>query len=251
MQTTIRLIGFIGFLSVFAGTAAAQRDPKFRLEVEAGPVWQTRNDVQIPSDTGTRFSLIDIQGKGPFAYPRVYLDWQIRGRHGLRLLYAPLSIKGTGSLSVPVRFEDSEFLPGAPVEAGYQFNSYRLTYRYRFHKGPKWQWSIGATAKVRDARIDLRQGGVYAVNDNVGVVPLAHLDAECRLAERWHFVFDLDGLAAPQGRAFDAAVKLRYDLTENWSLAAGYRTLEGGADTDTVYTFAWLHYAAFSIAYRF
>jgi hypothetical protein len=47
------------------------------------------------------------------------------------------------------------------------------------------------------------------------------------------------------------AAKFGYDLAENWSLSAGCRTLEGGADTDTIYTFAWLHYAAFSIAYRF
>ena len=72
-----------------------------------------------------------------------------------------------------------------------------------------------------------------------------------RLSVSWHFVLDLDGLAAPQGRAFDAAVKFRYDLAENRGLSAGHCTLEGGADTDTVYTFAWLHYAAFSIAYRF
>lgn len=72
----------------------------------------------------------------------------------------------------------------------------------------------------------------------------------CRRETGTH-AFDLDGLAAPQGRAFDAAAKFRYDLTENWSLSAGYRTLKGGADTDTVYTFAWFHYAAFSIAYRF
>ena len=251
MQKAIRLMGFSAFLAVIAGTAVAQQDPKFRLEVEAGPVWQTRNDVQIPSGTGTRFSLIDIQGKGPVAYPRIYLDWQFRGRHGLRLLYAPLSIKGSGAPASAVRFEESLFLPGAPVEAGYRFNSYRVTYRYRFYEGPRWQWSIGATAKVRDAHVELRQGGIHEINDNVGFVPLAHIDAECRLAKRWHFVFDLDGLAAPQGRAFDAAVKLRYDWTDHWSLAAGYRTLEGGADTDTVYTFAWLHYAALSIAYRF
>jgi hypothetical protein len=44
---------------------------------------------------------------------------------------------------------------------------------------------------------------------------------------------------------------MKYDLSKNWTLAAGYRTLEGGADVDDVYTFAWLHYATASIAFRF
>ena len=50
------------------------------------------------------------------------------------------------------------------------------------------------------------------------------------------------GLAGGPGRLFDVALKLEYDLTEQWRIGAGYRTLEGGADTDDVYTFAWLHY---------
>jgi hypothetical protein len=47
------------------------------------------------------------------------------------------------------------------------------------------------------------------------------------------------------------ALKLRYDLSKNWTLSGGYRMLEGGADTDDVYTFAWLHYAAVSVSFRF
>ncbi len=58
-------------------------------------------------------------------------------------------------------------------------------------------------------------------------------------------------LAAPQGRAFDVALKGRYALGSRAELAAGYRTVEGGADNDEVYTFAWLHYAVASLMYRF
>jgi hypothetical protein len=35
------------------------------------------------------------------------------------------------------------------------------------------------------------------------------------------------------------------------SITAGYRTVEGGADTDDVYAFAWFHYAVVSAIYRF
>jgi hypothetical protein len=34
-------------------------------------------------------------------------------------------------------------------------------------------------------------------------------------------------------------------------VSAGYRTVEGGADVDEVYNFAWLHYAVLSASYRF
>ena len=46
-------------------------------------------------------------------------------------------------------------------------------------------------------------------------------------------------------------MKLRYALNSAWSIAAGYRTVEGGADVEEVYNFAWFHYATVSVEYRF
>ena len=49
----------------------------------------------------------------------------------------------------------------------------------------------------------------------------------------------------------DVALKVRYDFTPHWHASLGYRTLEGGADNDEVYTFAWLHYALAEVGYQF
>jgi len=66
------------------GQAAAQEIPRFQIELEAGPVWQSRNDVQIPNDeTGTRFSLVDLAGNGPWAAGRLYFTWNFKPRQGL------------------------------------------------------------------------------------------------------------------------------------------------------------------------
>jgi hypothetical protein len=40
-------------------------------------------------------------------------------------------------------------------------------------------------------------------------------------------------------------------MGERWELAFGYRTIEGGADVEEVYTFAWLHFAVGSVRFRF
>ena len=60
----------------------------------------------------------------------------------------------------------------------------------------------------------------------------------------------LDGLAGGPGRAFDTSLKFGYDLNDRWQVTLGYRTLEGGADVDSVYNFAWLHYGAASVVLR-
>jgi len=53
------------------------------------------------------------------------------------------------------------------------------------------------------------------------------------------------------GRALDLAIKVRYNLTDRWGLGVGYRTLEGGVDTDDTYNIAWLNYLFLSVSYRF
>jgi hypothetical protein len=231
---------------------AANEEPRFRLELEAGAVWQTSNDVQIPNnDLGTRFSLEELVGDGPWAAGRLYLTWNIKRRHGLRLLLAPLSYTETGTFDEPVDFAGASYEPGQPTEATYQFNSWRLTYRYRFKDGEQWRLWVGFTAKVRDAKIELRQGETSSLDDDVGFVPLLHFAADYRFTDRWHFIADLDALGGGPGRAIDLALKLGYDFSRQWALTFGYRTVEGGADVDDVYNFAWFNYAVVSGVYKF
>ena len=40
-------------------------------------------------------------------------------------------------------------------------------------------------------------------------------------------------------------------LSPRWTLGAGYRTIEGGADVESVYNFAWLHFGVVSVRYGF
>lgn len=65
------------------------------------------------------------------------------------------------------------------------------------------------------------------------------------------FRLDVEALAAPQGRAEDATLQLRYRLSDWMDLGVGYRMVEGGADNDKVLTFAWLHYLLASASVDF
>jgi hypothetical protein len=261
-RRTMRLHPFLAAFAALAvaSEATAQLDPEFRpgsradrwiVELEAGPAWQSYNDVEIPNDgSATRFSLYDLGGAGPWPSGRLYVTWNMKERHGLRLLFAPLTIQGSGVPDDGITFAGTTYSPGLRTEATYTFNSYRLTYRYRWHVGERTTAWIGFTGKVRDAVIALEQDGITSEKTDLGFVPLLHLSAEWRLAPRWAVSLDADALAGGPGRAEDVAVKLGIDVNQALTIQAGYRMVEGGADVEEVYTFAWLHYAVVSLIWR-
>lgn len=248
----IRQLVLAVFMCAVAPSILAQGVSGFVIDLEAGPVWQSRNDVQIPNtDAGTRFSLVDLAGEGPWPAARLYLTWNINKRHSLRGLLAPLAYTETGSFTNQVDFAGESYLPGAPVDATYKFNSWRLGYRFLWLDNERFKLSVGFTAKIRDAKIELTQGSTTGKKTDVGFVPLIYLGNDWRFARKWHLLFDFEGLAGGPGRAFDIALKPYYAINDHWGLSAGYRTIEGGADVESVYNFAWLHYAVFSGTYRF
>ena len=116
---------------LLAAVPSHAQSPRFALEFEAGPAWQSYNDVEIPNDgTATRFSLKDLAGTGPWFAWRTYVTWNINEKHSLRALAAPLTITETGVAAVPISFAGADYAAGTPVEATYKFNSWRLGYRY-------------------------------------------------------------------------------------------------------------------------
>ncbi len=247
LQIVILSICFFYFIP----SVLAQDKETFAVEFEGGALWQIRNDVRIPNATGTEFSLVDEIGKGPNGVFRIEAAFDLNEKHGFRAVFAPLEINDTTLLDNNVLFAGQSFDPGISTDAIYKFSSYRFTYRYRFYDGPTWRWKIGFTGFIRDARIALQQGDTFAEDTDIGFVPLAHLSGVARLSDRWCFLLDFEGMGAPQGRAFDIAVKMAYRLPDHWELAFGYRTIEGGADVDRVFNFAWLNFAVGSIRLRF
>ncbi len=210
-----------------------------QLSIEAQWAWQGRNDVQSPnSAAATRFALDDITGDGPVLTPRFALLWPIGAtRHEVLGLGQPLRLDEAGSADGSIRFEGATFAAGT-LRARYRFDSWRIGWRYRWIDRPDLIVRVGATAKIRDARIELIQGATRARKDNTGFVPLLHLSVERPAASGWSWALDVDALAGGPGYAIDAGAVLRYALSDRWAVQGGVRFLDGGADNDEVYAFA-------------
>jgi hypothetical protein len=221
------------------------------LDIETGAVFSGKNDVRIPGDGGTLFSLSDELTADPTFFYRIRMFYDFNPRHHLGALLAPLSIQSSGRLDRDLIFQGETFPANTPLEAKYRFNSYRLVYRYDFLRQDKVEFGIGFTAKIRDAETAVEGGGIESIKTNVGFVPLVHFRLLWKFEDRFSFLLDGDALAAPQGRAEDILAALRVRVNNRTDLKLGYRFLEGGANNDEVYTFALIHYASIGAILHF
>jgi hypothetical protein len=220
-------------------------------DVETGLAISGYNDVQIPRDTGTLFSLSEDLKSDSTLFFRLRLGYQIGSKHTLSVFAAPLSVHASGSIDKPIKFNGDDFPANIPLKGVYRFNSYRLTYRYDFIRKEKLRIGIGFTAKIRDAAISVEGNNQKSEKTNVGFVPLINFRLEWFFSNKLSLLLDGDAAAASQGRAEDVLLALQLNLNQNLALKAGYRILEGGADVEEVYNFALIHFIVAGLTYRF
>jgi hypothetical protein len=223
----------------------------FEAEFEAGVVAASRNDVRIPGAGGTNLSLVDDLSAHPTPVFRLRLGYRFAERHLVTALYAPLRLNAVGELERTTTFSGRTFPAGSSVLGVYRFDSYRLTYRYSVIRNDRLELAGGLTGKIRDAEISL-YGAEKARKSNTGFVPLLSFHLAWRPGGgAFGLVLEGDALAAPQGRAEDILLAATWTVSDGTVLRVGYRTVEGGADNDEVYNFAWLHYAVVGVDLRF
>lgn len=229
--------------------AAAGARPEPFLDLETGGVWSGYNDVRIPGDGGTRFSLTDDLSTDAAPYTRVRAGVTI-GRHEVSALYAPLRLDAEGVTPGDVVFHGTTFPAGTTVRGRYRFDSYRLGWRYALVQRERLEVALGVTAKIRDAAIGVC-AATCAVRSDTGFVPLASFRLLWRFAPPFGLLLDGDALAGGPGRAEDVTLALTWDASEQVTARAGWRVVEGGADTRSVYTFALLSYLGAGVTVRF
>ncbi len=243
------LIGAIVIFS-FVGFLIKDAPASLVVDFEGGKVYPGYNDVRIPGDTGTKFSLYDEIETDPAWYWRARAGYLIEERHFLYLLVAPLKVEGSGKVDRPVVFENATFSANAPLRATFQFNTYRPGYRYNFLVHERGVAGGGISLLVRDAYIEVEGDGQSAKSSNLGFVPLLNFHVSGKITPFFGVLFEGEGLASTQGRAFDILTALVLHLSDSVSVRAGYRFIEGGADNEKVYTFSLFHFATAGIEVR-
>ena len=219
------------------------------VDVETGSVMTGYNDIRIPGDLGTLFSLKDdLKSKTKIFY-RLRASYTLQSRHTISLLYAPLEIKSAGRVTDKISFNGVLFDADTDLNSIYKFHSYRLTYRYHLISQTKIILDLGFTAKIRDANIRLYSTKQTTERTSMGFVPIINFNFEWNINEAWGLLLNSDALVAPQGRAEDIQLAINYQYSDPLNIRVGYRMLEGGTDSNSGYGFALFHYASVGFSY--
>lgn len=237
-------------LALLAGISLTSNTQATEVIVEGGLIWQHRNDVKITPQAGTYLEFNEFD-EGPFPHTRLEVKHPISKKSTVRLIYAPFSISVTGGSTESVVFNGETFSANTPLTIDYTFNSYRASYLYRLWDKSGSFFDIGITGKIRQADIQFTQGATSNKYENVGFVPLFHIATQLNIASHLDFYSDFDFAAAPQGQAFDLALKLRYKFSDGFKAGLGLRSLEGGADNDKVFTWSWFNYGVIDFVINF
>lgn len=217
-----KIINLIALTLILFGLKVNNLNAQANIDIESGAVVTGYNDVRIPRDVGTRFSLKDDFNSKSKIYYRLQAGYTLKPLHSFSLLYAPLEIKSEGKAPIDITFAGKLFAANSDIKATYKFNSYRFTYRYDFIQKPKFDFGLGFTAKIRDASIVLESNGLLGEKSNVGFVPIINFRLAWRLNDNLGLLINGDALAAKQGRAEDVLIAATYQINEHLGLRAGY-----------------------------
>lgn len=249
IRTALQFLAAGTILLLFLGASTIKAQAL--IDFESGLAFTGYNDVRIPGNNGTLLSLKDDLKSETELYYRIRLNYTMHVRHTISLLYAPLETRSMGRVSNDILFQGAIFPANSEITGDYKFNSYRITYRYDIVKKPKFEFGLGFTAKIRDARIALSSFGQTAEKINAGFVPIIHFRLAWNIKNKYGLLLEGDALAAPQGRAEDVQIAATYTLSDRLIIRAGYRILEGGADNTEVYTFSLVHYTTVGLSFAF
>ena len=224
------------------------------LEIRVMPqvVFGTRNTIQRPNDEGTRIYFNnDFKRKNDAVFsPRFELEYSNKRHHAIATA-ALLTDKFEGIAKENILYDGVVFNSGSNIDAVYRFNTYRLGYRYRLVDRPKFIFELGATILLREAFVSLEDNIRKSKFSNVGVAPLLSYRVEWKVTEPMSLLSYGDAFAVKAGRAEDIFAGAKYKFNQNWSAMLGYRLLEGGSDSDKVYTMATFHFISLGVGFKF
>ncbi len=245
--------GYYYFLFMFSISLPGAAQSEWQIRIMPQVAFGAKNTVQRPNNSdGTRIHLNkEFERKhGSSFSPRIELEYSYNRHHAIGTA-AFVHDEFEGITGKEILYDGILFNNGNFINTKYKFNTYRIGYRYRLVEQPWLALELGAALLVRDAYIQLKDEEQRTKYSNVGIAPLLSYYIEWKADARISLLSYGDAFAVKVGRAEDVFAGAKYRFTDQLYGTAGYRLLEGGSDSDNVYTMSLFHFVSVGLGIVF
>ena len=248
------------------------RNWRIRGSAELGFVNVEYHSIQLSQD-GTEWDYTNNGGQDVlFPYTRLQAELELWKRLNISFLYQPLNFQTRVTLEEAERVDGLDFPEGTPVDLGYNFGFYRLSFTYDFFRAPDQDLAIGLSAQIRNATIEFASvdGSLRRSTRNIGFVPVIKLEGRYTFDNGVFMGTEIDGFYAWgryvsgssndfDGLIVDASIRAGLPIRPVGEVFINLRYLGGGArGTDETpdgpgdgYTNNWLHTMSLSLGLNF
>jgi hypothetical protein len=96
---------------------------EYVLNLQGAAVFTEKNDIRIPGDSGTKFSLCDDLSADTAYTGRLEAGYIHKERDYFGIVIAPLSVDSHGSVDRDISFNGTTFPAGTHLDATFRFDS--------------------------------------------------------------------------------------------------------------------------------
>lgn len=238
---------------------------QLRTIAEVGMLAPLKHSIRYGAE-GSRFDYLDEGGQDNlFPVFRFSAEVTLAARHTIILLYQPLNLETKVTAGRTLRFDDTTFAAGTPLDLRYGFDFWRVSYLYDFFADPDQELSLGGSLQIRNATIAFSavDGSGRVDRRDIGPVPALKLRGRYHFDSGFWLGGEVDGIYAPvkylnggesdvEGAILDLSVRAGYRVVRGVDAFVNVRYLGGGAEGTggDGFTANWLHFLTATIGFE-
>ncbi len=195
----------------------------WRYEFSGGLSGASRNQIQVPLDTGTPIDIAAFDhGNGSAVYTAATLEWSPPGTpHQFAARLLPYDVQEVGTFAAPTSIGGITFPQAIDTRARYTANEFRLRYRRRIELSRAFHVRVGPQVSLVHQKVDFAQPGLRARGSTLAWQGGVHGFVGF---EPWDHVLlwaEVDGLANLDSYVAELRAGIRITLDRAWDVGVG------------------------------
>jgi hypothetical protein len=198
---------------------------RWRYDFAFGPAYLRKNEIAVPSDTGTTFDLHDFDRLADPTTTAVvvvgYYPWE---RHEFQFGWGPFESRDKGKFSEDTHFNGITFPADSTMRSTWRLYDLRAQWAYNLGSRPWGLWlGAGLAWQYLNIGISTEDGSLSSEGSGWGILPYGYASASYSFSDRFSLVLSASGVNTPENWILDSGFFVNYWLGDNWDLTLGYQ----------------------------